>query len=231
MDFPYHKQRAMILAPHADDEVIGCGGVIQKLLKAKSDVRIIIASFVDGVYHKFYKENNQYKMYDGQARLKELEESHKKLGVSDYRILYKDHDTVQYHSQLDALPLYELISKLEKEMTEFSPTLMFIPSQTKHQDHTALHNAALAATCPYFWNVSIFIYETDGELNFNPNFFVPLSEEELEKKAQALEAYKTQVGSYLHPVSPEALLVKAKYRGQSIYQPYAESFEVKRWHG
>lgn len=231
MEFPYHNQRVLILAPHADDEVIGCGGVIQKFLKAKSNVRIIIASFVEGAYRKFYKEKNQYQNYDGKVRFEEMKTSHETLGVTDFRFLYTDHDHVQYHSQLDTLPKIELVTKLEEEISDYQPTVIFIPSQTKHQDHTAMHDAALAAVRPYFWNGSIFVYETDGELNFNPHFFVPLTEEEAQIKAEALKAYKTQLGPSLHPVNPDVLLIKARYRGQSIYTTYAESFEVKRWHG
>lgn len=228
MQFPFSQQRVLILAPHADDEVIGCGGVIQKFLKENSAVRVVIATFVKGRYHKFYKEKNRYEVYDGKQRLEELKRSHAILGVTDCRLLYTDEETVRYHSRLDAIPKIELITKLEAEISDFQPTVVFIPSKTKHQDHTALHEAALSATRPYFWNGSVIVYETDGELTFYPNFFVSLTEEEMRIKAKSLEAYQTQIGSTLHPVNPETLIIKAKYRGQYIYSPYAEAFEIKR---
>lgn len=227
----YHKQKVLVIAPHADDEIIGCGGVIQKFLKSGSEVRVLIASFVNGSYHKFQSEKKEYKTYDGQTRFKELEESHRIIGLKDYSFLYTDEDEVNYHSRMDTIPRIELASKLEKEILQFKPTIIFIPSVTKHQDHTAIHEAALTATRPYFWNGTVLVYETDGEFSFQPNLFVPINRRELQRKQEALKAYKTQVGSKRHPISPQALLAKARFRGQSIYRNFAEAFQVTRFHG
>ncbi|MGV3487694.1 MAG: PIG-L deacetylase family protein [Tuberibacillus sp.] len=231
MKFQYENQRVLILAPHADDEIIGCGGIIQKFLHAGSSVRVVIASFVKGHYHKFYKDKNQYELYDGKDRLEELKNSHQVIGITDSKVWYMEDENIQYHSQLDAIPKIELVSKIENEITTFQPTIIFIPSETKHQDHTALHEAALAATRPYFWNGSVVVYETDGELSFNPNFFVRLTREEANIKAESLKAYKTQVGTNRHPVNPESLLTYARFRGQYIYSHFAEAFEIKRFRG
>ncbi|RST76326.1 hypothetical protein D4T97_006015 [Siminovitchia acidinfaciens] len=227
----YKNQKVLILAPHADDEIIGCGGVIQKYLKNGSAVRVVIASFVKGAYQKYKTEKGQYEIYDGMTRLKELEESHRIIGIKNYHFLYTDEDQVQYHSKLDTLPRVELVSKLEKEIQEFKPTVIYIPSITKHQDHTALHEAALTATRPYFWNGSVLVYETDGELSFHPNLFVQINRDEINKKQEALKAYKTQVGSKRHPISSQSLFTKARFRGQSVYCNFAEAFQVIRIHG
>lgn len=227
----YKKQRVLVIAPHADDEIIGCGGMIQKYLKSGSEVRVLIASFVNGTYQKFETEKNQYKLYDGSERFKELEESHRIIGIKDYSLLYTDEDEVKYHSRMDTVPRIELATKLENEIQKFRPTIIFIPSKTKHQDHTALHEAALTATRPYFWNGTVLVYETDGEFSFQPNLFVPISRNELKRKQDALNAYKTQVGSKRHPVSPQALMSKARFRGQSIYRNFAEAFQVIRLFG
>lgn len=225
---PYNNQRVMIMAPHADDEIIGCGGVIQKYLKSGSDVLVVIASFVYGDYQKFHKEKKQYQTYDGMVRLKELEQSHQIIGIQDYRVLYKDTMPAQYHSKLDTIPKIELVSKIEKEIQLFDPTIIYLPSQTKHQDHTALHDAVITAARPYFWNGSLIVYETDGEFSFHPNLFVSLTCEETNKKAEALRAFSTQTGPKRHPTNPEFLIVKARLRGQSIYSYHAEAFEVLR---
>lgn len=227
--FKYKKQRVLVIAPHADDEIIGCGGVIQKFLASGSEVRVLIASFVKCAYHKYETEKKRYKTYDGSTRFKELEESHRIIGIMDYRFLYTDEDEVKYHSRMDTVPRIELASKLENEIQEFKPTIIFIPSITKHQDHTALHEAALTATRPYFWNGTVLVYETDGEFSFQPNLFVPINRNELKKKQEALRVYKTQLGSKRHPVNPQALLFKARFRGQSIYRNFAEAFQVIRF--
>ncbi len=222
----------MILAPHADDETIGCGGVIQKYLSNGSEVRIVIASFVRNKYQKYKKDIQQYEDYSGSVRIKEMKRAFEILGITDYHIMYWDSsENTRYHSKLDNIPRFDLVQNIEGHIQNFNPTIIYIPSITKHQDHEYLHSAAITATRPYFWNGSVITYETDGEFYFQPNLFVQLTEEEANKKAQALGAYQTQLGSEKHPVNSSFSLTKAKYRGQSIYVDYAEAFQIVRLHG
>lgn len=228
----YENQRVLILAPHADDETIGCGGVIQKYVQHQSPIRVLIASFVMGPYMKYKTDDGQYKVYSGTERLQEVRQALQLLGVQDFHFLFvDDKEKVQYHSQLDAIPKIQLITKIEEHIQQFQPTILYIPSQTKHQDHVVLHEVGITVSRPYFWQGSVIAYETDGELSFKPNLFVPLTKEEIDKKNEALSVYKTQLGSDRHPVHTHMQTVKAEYRGQSIYQYYAEAFQVIRLHG
>lgn len=227
----YDGQRILIFAPHADDEVLGCGGIIQKFIKHDSLVRVVIGAFVLGSDKKYRKETKQYEGYSGKVRLDELNKALKILGVQDSRILYVDSLVVQYQNQLDQIPKWELICKIEEEINDFNPTILFIPSSTRHQDHAILHEACIAAARPYYWNGSVLVYETDGELKFDPNLYIPLSSDEIEKKLKAINAYKTQLRSNRHPVNPLSQKAKAEFRGQIIYENYAEAFQVFRLHG
>ncbi|MCF6093324.1 PIG-L family deacetylase [Microaerobacter geothermalis] len=230
--FNYESQRVLILAPHADDETIGCGGVIQKYIKYNSQVRILIASFVMGQYIKYQKENEEYKVYSGKERIKEMQEAFRILGITDFHFLFvDDSEMIQYHSQLDILPKIRLVTKIEEHIRDFKPTIMYIPSLTKHQDHVILHEVGMTVARPYFWNGSVIVYETDGELMFQPNLYVPLTNEEMDRKKKALSAYKTQLGKERHPVHPHSQTVKAQFRGQNIYEYCAEAFQIVRLHG
>lgn len=222
----------MVLAPHADDETLGCAGVIQKYVRQGSPVRIVIASFTLSDSKRYRKEEKGYGTYSGKTRIIELKEAMSLLGVTDYHILYPDQTGKQlYDSRLDRIPRVELVSRLERHIEEFRPTVLYIPSITKHQDHEALHQAAMAAARPYFWNGTILVYETDGELAFQPNLFIPLTEEAMNLKMKTLEAYQTQIGSLRHPVHPDSLLHKAKFRGSQIFEEFAEAFQIIRLHG
>lgn len=228
----YEGQRVLILAPHADDETIGCGGLIQKFRKAGSPIRVLIGSFVIGEYKKFNKEKGVYHIYSGQDRLQEVKSAFSRLGIDqDYHFLFVDQDVVNYHSRLDTVPKIILIDKIEAHIRDFSPTIILAPSNTKHQDHAVLHEVAHTVSRPYFWNGSLWIYETDGELSFTPNLFVPLTEEEVAVKLDALKEFKTQLGNEKHPVNPDLLTAKARYRGQSTYAKYAEAFQIIRMSG
>ena len=228
----YDQQRVLILAPHADDETIGCGGVIQKYIQCASPVRVLIASFVMSDYRKYRKETGHYQTYSGNERLRELQRAMDVLGVNDVQFMYLDKSAkTKYHSKLDAIPRVDLVTKIENHIAEFQPTVVYIPSLTKHQDHETLHYAALGAARPYFWNGSVLVYETDGELTFEPNLFIPLLKEEVQKKMEALNAFQTQVGSNLHPVHPDTMETKARFRGQRVYVEFAEAFQILRMRG
>lgn len=229
---PYENQRVMILSPHADDETIGCGGVIQKYIQHQSPVRVVIASFVLGEMKRFKRKQGAYKTYEGDTRLHEFQQVMNLLDIIDYHILYLEEAlNSTRHSQLDFIPRVKLVESMEQHITEFRPTVLYIPSISKHQDHEALHKAALAAARPYFWNGTVYSYETDGELAFHPNLYVPLTQEEMQRKMEALQLYKSQIQENPHPVSTEALLHKAKFRGSQIHEPFAEAFQVVRIHG
>lgn len=230
--FNYEGQRVLILAPHADDETIGCGGVIQKYVKSQSPVRVVIASFVTATYKKYKAERKQYELYSGSRRLKELSNAFQILGITDHDFLYLEQsENIRYHSKLDTVPRVDLVTAIERHIQDFQPTVVYIPSKTKHQDHETLHAVALTATRPYFWSGSVVVYETDGEFDFAPNFYVPLTTQEMTTKTDAMSAFQTQVGSERHPVNPQALIHKASYRGQFIYSDYAEAFQILRLHG
>ncbi|QSO51860.1 PIG-L family deacetylase [Alicyclobacillus curvatus] len=225
----YDEQRVLVLAPHADDETIGCGGLIQKFVQNGSLVRVVIASFVRGVSRRFNKDLEVYKPYRGEDRYVELKGAMAVLGVSDFTVLYHEDDVnVQYHSLLDTRPRIELVTAIEDELRDFHPTVILIPSRTKHQDHSSIHDAAVTAARPYFWQGSVLVYETDGEMEFEPNLYVSLSKEMFVNKLKALARYRTQMSLYPHPVSERALTAKAEFRGQHIYTTYAEAFQVLR---
>ncbi|GGG13864.1 PIG-L deacetylase family protein [Paenibacillus abyssi] len=228
----YNNQRVLVLAPHADDETLGCGGVLQKYLGCKSPVRVVIACFTLTFSKRYKKEIGAYSSYQGNKRIKELQKAMQILGVDDYHILYQDQSVKpRYDSKLDTISRAELVDHIERHITDFCPTVIFIPSITKHQDHEALHQAAVAAARPYFWNGSVYIYETDGELSFTPNLYVSLTKEEITRKLDALKAYVTQLGSNKHPVNEESIYYKAKFRGNQIYEEFAEAFQILRLRG
>lgn len=228
----YENQRVLVLAPHADDETLGCAGVIQKYVGAGSVVRVVIASFVKGTYRRFQKHQEVYTSYSGDERYQELAGAMSLLGVTDYTILYEDNDVdIQYHSLLDTRPRAELTAAIENQMQNFQPTVLFIPTRTKHQDHIAVHDACITAARPYFWQGSVIAYETDGETEFAPNLYVALTDKLMQTKLDAIRCYKTQLSAHPHPVSERTLCAKAQFRGQYIYASYAEAFQILRLYG
>ena len=64
--------------------------------------------------------------------------------------------------------------------------------------------------------------------SFQPNTFVDISGEHLEKKIKAMEMYETERRVFPHPRSPEALRAQAMYRGAQAGLMAAEAFQLVR---
>lgn len=87
-------ERVLILAPHPDDEVIGCAGVIQQALKAGARVKIIYLTNGDHnelafiVYEKRITIRRGEFVHMGQVRQKEAVKAMKFLGLSENDLVF-----------------------------------------------------------------------------------------------------------------------------------------------
>ena len=93
-----------------------------------------------------------------------------------------------------------------------------------HQDHQTIYNEGLRA----FKKTSILGYELPwNNLSFTTNTFIKLTEENILKKVEALNEYKSQRSrTYLNEAFIRSLSIT---RGVQIGAPYAEAFELVRW--
>jgi LmbE family N-acetylglucosaminyl deacetylase len=105
------------------------------------------------------------------------------------------------------------------------PDVVLLPSRNDiHQDHSTVTSEGIRA----FKNCSILGYELIwNNLSFATDFFCVLDELDIEKKIEALRAYKTQEGKAY--MSPDFIRSLAIVRGTQINSLYAEAFEVIRW--
>lgn len=213
---------------HQDDETVGCGGIIQKFIKGGSKVHVVYGTVMNDTttYRKFDKVKGEYINYTGKTRKKETQDALKVLGVGSDTLHSMFDD--KFHHRLDTLPICEVVGTIERLIRAFRPDIILVPSPSTNQDHTALYNATLVACRPHFFNGSVIAYEVCGETDFKPNMYVPLEDDEIEKKLDAFGMYKTQHSGDLHLVSEEGIRVKAMYRGKESYYPFAEAFEIIR---
>ena len=128
--------RSLILAPHPDDETLGCGGTISKVKSAGGEVHVVIVTLGD------------VKQYGSQSntdtRKEEAEKALKYLGVDGYEWGFLGDE---YHLKLDALPQKDLIDFFEKKINEIKPTIVALPTIcSANQDHVAVKAALNTAT-------------------------------------------------------------------------------------
>ena len=106
------------------------------------------------------------------------------------------------------------------------------------KDHQIVAECAMVALRPkYIPRVNrIYAYETLSETGWNipnvqnqfiPNVFVEITEQ-MEKKIEALECYKSQLSNFPDTRSVEAIEALARYRGALIHARAAEAFMLVR---
>lgn len=92
---PFNQDdRILILAPHPDDEDIGCGGVIQRALKAGSQVKVMYLTngdhneFAFIVYEKRLVMRNSAFVAMGKVREEEAKKAMKLLGLDESDLIF-----------------------------------------------------------------------------------------------------------------------------------------------
>ena len=107
-----------------------------------------------------------------------------------------------------------------------------------HIDHKEVTESVLVAVRPVnnCSVITVYMYETlsetgwnipNSERTFSPNTWIDITEE-IDKKIEAMECYKTQIKQYPNPRSSESIRALAMYRGSTVGFKYAESFMMIR---
>ena len=221
----------VVISPHADDEVVGAGGIMAKAAAAGVDVHVVLMA-VDALKHWGLDAETTLA-----GRMTEIEAVASRLGFS-YEIVYAGKDLIE---RLDTVGQRELIDVLESTFNRLRPDLLLIPhGDDFDQDHRACYEAALAAARPIpeavgkFLVPNVITYEAPklswAGATFRPSFFVDISEQ-IDDKLDALRLYATQLREPPHVRSPENLRALAYLRGSDIGVEFAEAFGVLRASG
>ena len=225
--FNLKNQCLLVIAPHSDDEVLGCGGLISKIKKEGGKVFVLIFNL--GFEKDDTKESQE-------KRKNEVQEAMNVLKVDDYHLV---HDQPDNNRDLDTEPLHSLIEVIEStsnvSLEKIAPTMVAIPTIfSHHQDHVHVHHACIAALRPISTPVSniVLSYEAPEHSRwsasgvFEPNLFVEI-DDVIENKIIAFNKYRSQI----RPGSrdDDSIRNQAKYRGQEVGKNLCEAFYVHRF--
>ena len=201
----------LVLAPHTDDGEFGCGGSIVKFLEEGKEVYYVAFSTAEESVPVGMPKN---------ILETEVKEAMKRLGLpASNLVLYKFQvRKLNYVRQ-------EILEELVKIKKEINPDLVFIPSPNDlHQDHYTVAMEGMRA----FKQVGILGYEIPwNNITFHTQAFVKLEKKYIERKIEALKAYKSQ--SHKFYATSDFISSLARTRGVQIACEYAEAFEVIRW--
>ena len=214
--------KILAIAPHPDDETLGCGGTLYKH-KAEGDE--IYWLIVTGISEDTGWANDAVIKRDN-----EMNAVSKKYGFSDVFNLRLP------TTKIDTLPLSDLIEKITDVYKNIKPDVIYIPfSYDVHTDHQIIAKA-LQSTFKWFRYPhikNIYMYETPSETEFNfvenrvfrPNVFINISQY-LENKIETMKIYASEFGEHPFPRSEKALRALATLRGAQSGYEAAEAFEL-----
>ena len=189
-------KKILVIAPHQDDESIGCGGTIIKHVMAGGKVEIAFCTLGE------------------ESRMHETQEALKILGSK-----------INHFLQFDIRSLYNNTSKLAENFTELfiriKPEIIFIPFMIdNHQDHIAVSRAFVKAYKQKKINSLVYAYSVWTTMI--PNVVIDISQQ-WNKKEQAIKCYKTQIAGRDYVTMASSI---SKYwaiiKGKNIQ--YCESF-------
>lgn len=217
-------RKILVIAPHPDDEILGCGGTMIKNIKAGNDVYVCIVT--KGYPPLFNEDRVEQNRQDTIA-------CHNAIGVKE--TIYLDFPS----TRLESLERSEFNGKILKTIRDIEPDDVYIPHWGDMQkDHQMVAEACMVAVRPkYFPQVKrVYGYETMSETAWNapnvqnefmPNVFEDISNT-LEEKKRALSFFKLQVSDFPDARSLEAIDALAKYRGALMNMKAAEAFVLIR---
>lgn len=214
-------KKILVIAPHPDDEVLGCGGAIKKYALENNEVYVCVVT-------KAYAPDWPQDFLE--ERPKEIDRARKILGVK--KVYFLDYPTVK----LDTVPQKNLVKSISEVIKDTVPDTIFIPHKGDiNKDHRLIFEASLVAARPTDSAIkNILSYEILSESewgnpieSFAPNVYMDISET-FDGKIEAMKAYVSELRDYPHPRSLEAIEALAKKRGSEALMKFAEAFELIR---
>lgn len=215
----------LVVAPHPDDETLGCGGTLLKHLVNNDDVHWLIVSDMKVEYG--------YSQSVVKQRKNEIQAVASAYGFT------KVHNLGLPPAKLDTLSKSELVKRIGEVINEVSPSVIYLPFYGDiHSDHVEVFNAVASCT-KWFRYPSvqrILCYETLSETEqgfaldcstYTPNYFVDITLY-IEKKIEIAKLYGDEIGEFPFPRSPEAIQSLSKVRGVTCGCESAESFMLLR---
>lgn len=211
----------LVVAPHPDDETLGCGGTLLRHAAQGDKVHWLIVTEM--------KPEHGFTQEQVESRCAEIREVARQYGFSSVHALGFS------TAKLDTAPLLGLVAAIEAVFKTVRPEAVYLPYPGDvHSDHRIVFDAAAPCTKTFRfpWLKRVLAYETISETDlalnpglngFRPNVYVCI-DEYVDKKIEIMKQYTTEFGEFPFPRSEEALRALAALRGAAAGCRAAESF-------
>ncbi|HET6977566.1 MAG TPA: PIG-L deacetylase family protein [Pyrinomonadaceae bacterium] len=218
--------RILVIAPHPDDETLGCGG---SLLKHKSDgdsLSWLIAT----------------RGHEPQWSAELLERKEKEIANVAAAYGFENTFRLSFPTiKLDTIPLDEIIVAIRDAVTDCKPDIVYLNHYGDvHSDHRVVFEATMSVLKPFYSGQhgvkKVLSYEvlssTDAApLNparaFVPNVFTDVTSV-FEKKLEIMALYESELQASPLPRALDSLRALGRVRGATIGAEFAEAFMLVR---
>lgn len=212
----------LVVAPHADDETLGCGGTLLKLRQRGFRLIWLVVtspSTSNGYDHAFVHR-----------RAEEISSVQKRYGFFSTEVLGFSPGGV------GEIPRKTLVEQLAQRIESFRPEIVLLPFWGDvHSDHRVIFEACQSSLKSFRapWIERVLCYETLSETeqgmvsSFCPNIFVNV-DGYLEEKIDIMGIYSSEVGVFPFPRSRQAMESLAYFRGAQAGFQAAEAFLLLR---
>lgn len=202
---------------HVDDEILGGGGTIARMIEAGHRVDVVYAT--DGQkYHPDYNYNNISAAFESLSH----------LGVPEKNVHFLGFPMMELQSQ----KLIDMNIAFD-ELGLNPDVIITVDKNDVNQDHWAVYNSASIVGRSIEKPVGLLAMETLsssewGEEPTNPDFYVDISST-IEQKIEAMEQVEHELEEWPHPRSRRGIKIKSQQRGMEVGYDYAEAFRTIRW--
>jgi LmbE family N-acetylglucosaminyl deacetylase len=199
----------LIVAPHCDDEALGCGGLIAKY---PEQCTVVVLAEPDEI------------------RRKEFEEAKALLGYDNAHFFNIPDGYV-------GADMAHLVGKLDVLLAQVRPDEIYLPYPSMHQDHISGYEAGIRASRlsmseGHWFTPSVLVYDVAAyDVDLYPtdlkwNTFETLTEAQIDAKAEAITQYASQ--QVLTPHPSNSIKQQAETTGASRQVPWAEPYAMVR---
>jgi N-acetylglucosamine malate deacetylase 1 len=213
----------LVVAPHPDDETLGCGGALLRHIEEGDQVHWLIMSSIS------------HEAGFSTSKIKSRSEEIKQVAAAYKFASFKQANFLA--TQLDTYSKSELINMVAETVNKVQPEVIYLPySDDVHSDHVEVFNAVASCVKSFRYPSvkNVRAYETLSETEFSmqssfkgggfsPNLWIDITGY-LDRKIEIMNIYEGETGTHPFPRSEQNMRALATFRGATAGVNAAESF-------
>ena len=213
----------LVIAPHPDDETLGCGGTLLRHI-AEGDAAHWLIMTAATEERGF--DRDRITSRDAEIRAVAAAYGFAQTHRADFAT-----------TRLDTVPMADLVGAVSQVIGRIQPDTLYLPYRNDaHSDHAAVFDAAVAC-CKSFRYPSVkrvYVYETLSETEFglrpdDPGFRANLFVDTaawLDQKINIMRMFAGELGNFPFPRSEQCIRAQAMLRGSQAGTTAAEAFMI-----